>query len=238
MPQLLHAYRHGGGVPWSSYGNDGMEGQADSNRPLFQQLFVPEWLPAIPDVHEALGRPGARVADVACGGGWASIAIAQAYPDVRVDGFDVDEASIELARANAAAEGVGDRVTFAVHDIAAGPAAGRYDVVCVLEALHDMARPVEALASMRTMAGHAGVLLVMDERTADRFAAPADEHERALYGFSLFGCLPTALSETPSAGTGTVMRPDTLRAYARAAGFADAVVLDIEHDKYRLYRLV
>jgi 2-polyprenyl-3-methyl-5-hydroxy-6-metoxy-1,4-benzoquinol methylase len=238
MPQLLHAYRHGGGVPWSAYGTDGVEGQADSNRPLFQQLLVPEWLPAMPDVHERLGRAGARVADVACGGGWASIAIAQAYPDVRVDGFDLDEASIALARANAAAEGVADRVTFQVHDIAAGPAHGRYDVVCVLEALHDMARPVEALASMRAMAGDGGTVLVMDERTADRFAAPADEQERTLYGFSLFSCLPTALSETPSAGTGTVMRPDTLRRYARAAGFADAVVLDIEHDKFRLYRLV
>jgi SAM-dependent methyltransferase len=182
----------------------------------------------MPDVHERLGAAGARVADVACGGGWASIAIAQAYPDVRVDGFDLDEASIALARANAAAEGVADRVTFQVHDIAAGPAHGRYDVVCVLE----------ALASMRAMAGGGGTVLVMDERTADRFAAPADEQERTLYGFSLFSCLPTALSETPSAGTGTVMRPDTLRRYARAAGFADAVVLDIEHDKFRLYRLV
>jgi 2-polyprenyl-3-methyl-5-hydroxy-6-metoxy-1,4-benzoquinol methylase len=238
MPQLLDVYRHGGGVPWSAYGTDGVEGQADSNRSLFQQLFVPEWLPAIPDVHERLARPGARVADVACGGGWASIAIAHAYPEVRVDGFDVDEASIALARANAAAEGVADRVTFEVHDIASGPARSRYDLVCVLEALHDMARPVEALASMRAMAGESGTVLVMDERTAERFAAPGDENERALYGFSLFSCLPTALSETPSAGTGTVMRPDTLRGYARAAGFADAVVLDIEHVKFRLYRLV
>ena len=76
-----------------------------------------------------------------------------------------------------------------------------------------------------------GTVIVMDERTGD------PEHDRLLYGFSLFFCLPTGRSETPSAATGTVMRPDTLRRYAREAGFADATVLDIEHDSFRFYRL-
>ena len=34
------------------------------------------------------------------------------------------------------------------------------------------------------------------------------------------------------------MRPETLRRYAREAGFADAAVLPIEHDLFRFYRLV
>ncbi len=71
----------------------------------------------------------------------------------------------------------------------------------------------------------------MDERTGD------PEHERLLYGFSLFCCLPTGMSETPSAATGTVMRPETMRRYAREAGFGDATVLDIEHESFRFYRL-
>jgi hypothetical protein len=37
--------------------------------------------------------------------------------------------------------------------------------------------------------------------------------------------------------TGTVMRPDTLRAYAAQAGFASAEILPIEHDFFRFYRL-
>ena len=45
------------------------------------------------------------------------------------------------------------------------------------------------------------------------------------------------LSESPSAATGTVMRPETMRRYAREAGFDDAVVLDIEHEAFRFYRL-
>ena len=73
---------------------------------------------------------------------------------------------------------------------------------------------------------------------AEVFTAPGDEMERIFYGFSLFCCLPTGMAEAPSAETGTVMRPDTLRDYVRAAGFADAEVLDIEHPQFRLYRLV
>jgi hypothetical protein len=46
------------------------------------------------------------------------------------------------------------------------------------------------------------------------------------------------MAEQPSAGTGTVMRAETLRTYARDAGFADIDVLPIEHDLFRFYRLV
>ena len=222
LSEVIEAYRTGGGVPWTSYGADGREAQAALNRPLFAKLLTQEWLPAIPDVHERLQQPGARVAELACGGGWASIAIARAYPHADVHGFDIDEASIELARANA--DGV--PVTFEVRDIT--QIAGEYDAVFVFEAIHDLARPVEALAAMRRLGGTA---IVMDEKTGD------PEHDRLLYGFSLFCCLPTGMSETPSAGTGTVMRPETLRGYAREAGFDDAVVLDIEHEAFRFYRL-
>ena len=237
LPEFLHAYRTGGGVPWDAH-TEGREIQADVNRPLFLRLLAQEWLPAIADVHERLSAPGARVADVACGGGWASIAIALAYPRVRVDGYDLDAASIDLARGNAVASGVADRVAFHVSDAARPPAAADYDLVAVFEAVHDMAQPVEALAAMRAMAAAGGTVLVMDERTADEFGAPGDDAERLLYGFSLFSCLPAGMAETPSAATGTVMRPATLRGYARAAGFDDVVVLDIEHETFRFYRLV
>jgi hypothetical protein len=51
-------------------------------------------------------------------------------------------------------------------------------------------------------------------------------------------CLPDGMSHPGSVGTGTVMRPDTLRHYAQQAGFADIEVLPIENDLWRFYRLV
>lgn len=79
MPKLLEAYRSGGGVSWSDYGDDLWQSQGDFNRPLFRHQLVQEFLPQIPDVHATLEQ-GCRVADIACGVGWSSIAIATGYP--------------------------------------------------------------------------------------------------------------------------------------------------------------
>jgi hypothetical protein len=46
------------------------------------------------------------------------------------------------------------------------------------------------------------------------------------------------MAERPSAGTGTVMRPATLRRYATEAGFSSVEILPIENDLWRFYRLV
>jgi len=233
---LIDAFRTGAGVPWSAYGDDGREAQADMNRVEFIHNLGSEWLPAMPDVHERLRRPGARIADLACGAGWSSIAMARAYPDARVEGFDADEASIALARANAAGEGLEERVRFHVRNVAAGDAPGAYDLVTVFEAIHDLAHPVEALSAMRALAAPDGAVLVMDERTNDRMT-PGDPNERYLYGCSVLVCLPAGMGEEDSAATGTVMRRQTFERYARAAGFRGVEVLPVEHDSFRFYRL-
>jgi 2-polyprenyl-3-methyl-5-hydroxy-6-metoxy-1,4-benzoquinol methylase len=239
LPQLMQAYRSGGGVEWSAFGADMIEAQGDLNRPWLVNSFGAELLPAIPDVHGRLmADPPARVADVACGVGWAAIAIARAYPKVRVDGFDLDERSIELAQENADAAGVTDRVTFAVRDAAEPAAAGQYDLAVIIEAVHDMSRPVEALSAVRRMLRPKAVALVVDEKTEDAFQAPAGEAERIHYGFSVFTCLPAAMTDRPTAATGTVMRPETMRRYASEAGFAAAEPLrEPTLDTLRFYRL-
>ena len=238
LPALLEAYRTGGGVPWSAYGEDGRLGQAGQNRAIFLRLLGTEWLPAVPDVHaRLLADPPARVADVACGAGWSSIAIARAYPKARVDGFDLDEPSIAVARNNVVAAGLADRVSMAVRDAGDPALAGRYDLVTIFEALHDMSRPVEVLRKMRDLLAPGGTVIVMDERVADTFTAPGDAVERLMYGYSVLCCLPVGLADQPSAGTGTVMRAETLRRYALEAGYRDVEVLRIAHDFFRFYRL-
>jgi 2-polyprenyl-3-methyl-5-hydroxy-6-metoxy-1,4-benzoquinol methylase len=238
LPALLEAFRSGGGISWSAFGADPREGQAGQNRPAFLKLLGTEWLPAIPDIHARLaGDPPARIADVACGAAWSSIAMARAYPKVRVDGFDSDEASVALARANVAEAGLAGRVTISTRDAGDPALVGRYDLVTIFEALHDMSRPVEALRTVRGLLAEGGAVLVMDERVAETFTAPGDAIERMMYGFSVLCCLPTGLAEQPSAGTGTVMRPATLRRYALEAGFGDVEILPIANDLFRFYRL-
>ncbi|MDY7104920.1 MAG: class I SAM-dependent methyltransferase [Actinomycetota bacterium] len=236
VDRLAEVYRNGGGVSWAELGEDPREGQAAMNRPMFLELFGPEYLPSIPEL-DALLRGGGRLADIGCGFGWSSIAVARQYPEATVDGFDVDAPSIEAARANAVSAGVDRRVSFAEGDAARLEADGAYDVAMALECVHDMGDPVGVLASMRRMVHDDGFVLVMDERVGDELRAPGGELERFFYGCSITVCLPDCMSHEDSAATGTVLRPAVLRRYAEAAGFSSVEVLPIDNESFRFYRL-
>jgi hypothetical protein len=151
----------------------------------------------------------------------------------------VDSESIETARRNVTAAALAERVTPAVHDASDPELSGRYDLVTIFEALHDMNHPVEALRTARHMLAEGGSVVVADERVAEHFnAAPGDEIERFDYGFSVCHCLAVGNLDDDSAATGTVIRPDTVRAYAAEAGFDRTEVLPIENDFWRFYRLL
>jgi SAM-dependent methyltransferase len=235
---LVAAYRTGDGVPYADYGADMHEGQAEFTRPIFDHFLGSEWFPAIPEVHERLqADPLARVADVACGQGFSTMAIARAYPKARVDGIDLDEASIAAARENLAGSGVEDRVKFHNRDAADPGLQGQYDLVYIHEALHDMSYPVDVLRACRGLLSEGGVVVVGDERVPDEFTASGDDVERLYYGFSIVSCLPVGMVGEGAAGTGTVMRSRTVERYAEEAGFGGFEVLPIENDFYRFYRL-
>jgi 2-polyprenyl-3-methyl-5-hydroxy-6-metoxy-1,4-benzoquinol methylase len=238
MDAVLEAFRSGEGVAYADYGADLHEGQARFTRPMFDKLLVSDWLGAVPEVHERLlADPPARVADVACGEGYSSLAIARGYPKVLVDGIDMDAASIEAARRHLADSGLGDRVAFHLRDAADEELAGRYDLVYIHEALHDMSYPVRVLTACRSLLTDGGSLIVGDERVPDEFDPPGDELERFYYGFSILHCLPVGMVGENAAATGTVMRAETMRRYAEDAGYGRFEVLDIENDFYRFYRL-
>ncbi len=237
LPELVDAYRSGAGMGWERYGADMREGQAAFNRPAFTHLLGAEWLPAVPDLHERLSAaPAARVLDVGCGEGWSTIAIARAYPHVRVLGIDLDEPSIVAAREHAAAAGVDGRVEFS-HGDAATLDGAEFDAAIIIEAVHDMANPVPVLRAIRGALRPDAPLIVVDERVAESFSPPGDEVERFMYGWSITTCLPDGRSRSPSVATGTVMRPATLRGYADDAGFGSFEVLAVENDFFRFYRL-
>ena len=117
------------------------------------------------------------------------------------------------------------------------PCPGPYDAAIIIEAVHDMANPVPVLSAVRDSLTEGGSLIVVDERVAEQFSARGDDIERFMYGWSITTCLPDGRSRTPSVATGTMMRPSTLRGYAREAGFDDVEILPIENDFFRFYRM-
>jgi 2-polyprenyl-3-methyl-5-hydroxy-6-metoxy-1,4-benzoquinol methylase len=238
LRKVLDAFHHGGGVPFGDYGTDLREGQARMNRAMFLQQLGQEWLPAISDIHARLqADPPARVADIGCGAGWSSIGLAQAYPKVQVDGFDLDAPSIELAQANLRQANLNGRVKFQVRDAGAATLAGHYDLVTAFECVHDMSDPVGVLRTMRGLVNGTGAVIIVDERVGDTFTPTGNEVEWMMYGWSVLHCLPVGMADHPTTGTGTVMRTDTLRRYAREAGFREVEVLPIDNFFFRFYRL-
>lgn len=238
LDQLLDAYRNGGGVPFSEFGVNLREGQASMNRPMLLKQLGEEWIPMMQDVHARLqASPPAHVADIGCGAAWSSIGIARSYPQVIVHGYDLDQASIDLARSNVREAGLQEQVKLFQRDAQGADLEKRYDLVVAFECVHDMSDPVGVLQTMRGLLNAQGTVLVVDERTLDAFQTCSDAWEQILYGFSILHCLPAGMVDQPSAATGTVMRPETLKLYAREAGFRRVEILPIEHFFFRFYRL-
>ena len=232
----IDAFRSGEGVSYDTYPVCRVA-QAEVNRPMFVHELGSKWIPALPGIDQAFRAHGGRVADIACGSGWSSIELARAYPKVHVDGYDPDVPSIELAQENLRGSGVERQVRFYAEDGATARAPEGYDLVTIFEAIHDMPNPVEVLNNARRLLAPGGVVLVADENVGHEFHAPADQIEQLMYGFSVLFCLPTAREQQPSAAIGTAIRPHTLDACAREAGFADVQVLPIDNDLWRFYLL-
>lgn len=238
LDALVEAYRTGEGLPFASFGEDMREGQARMNRAMFLQQLGQEWIPTMPDVLARLtDGDSPRIADIGCGCGWSSIGVAQCFPRAAVDAFDMDVPSVTDARRHVADHGLESRIR--VHEADASDPAlnGQFDLVMALECLHDMGNPVGALQTMRRLAGADGAVLIGDECVAEKFRADGGDVDWLMYGWSMLHCLPVGLMESPAKGTGTCIRPDTVREYALEAGFSGVEVLPIDCDFFRFYRL-
>lgn len=236
LPDLQRAYRSGAGVSWARYGRLMSEAQADQNRGFLQGAFVQGLLPSLP-MHERLQAGPSRIADLACGQGWAAIALAQAYPRAHVDGLDLDAGAVRRGRGLVRERGLSSRVSLQARDAADPALRGRYDLVTIVEAVHDLAQPVAVLRAARQLLVPGGQVLVVDENVADEFRAPGGDLERVFYGFSTLACLPNGRADHPSAATGTVMRPALLERYAKKAGFRSVQTPAFKHDFFRFYVL-
>jgi 2-polyprenyl-3-methyl-5-hydroxy-6-metoxy-1,4-benzoquinol methylase len=234
LDEVAAAYRSGGGVPYAAYGAEFRSGQGAINRPAFTTSLVQDWIPAAATLTERLEAGGSLV-DVGCGQGWSSMAVAAAFPTARVWGIDADCASIDEARELATSRGVD--VRFLAADAAELADHGPFDGALILETLHDLARPVELLSAVRRSLAPGGCVLIADEAVAESFTGPGDELERMMYGWSIVHCLPASMAESPSAAIGTVIRPSTVEALAREAGFGVCEVLDVDGGFFRIYRL-
>ena len=218
LDRLADVFKQGGGFNWGDHAHAFLDDQAAFTGPFYEQFLLNVWIPALDGVADRLAI-GGQVADIGCGYGQAAILLGQAFPDSHVMGFDPDDHSIAQARKAAMGAGVEDRVRFEVAE--AVEATGRYDLVSITDALHDMGDPVAAARHARGLLTDGGTLMVLDVAVTGRFAE--DKHNPYTpigYAISTQVCLPSALGQPGAAGLGPMAGVDHLIEVLHEAGFS------------------
>lgn len=216
-PRLAERFRAGDGFGWHEHDPDLFLGTEQFFRPGYRAHLVSEWIPALDGVEEKL-QAGAAVADVGCGHGVSTILMAQAYPRSTIRGFDYHGASIERARALAAAEGVSGNAEFGVATAKDYPGEG-YDLVCFFDCLHDMGDPVGALEHARDAIDPDGTVMLVEPFANDSLAENLNPVGRVFYAASTLICTPASLHQEVGLGLGAQAGAERLRGVAARAGF-------------------
>lgn len=121
----------------------------------------------------AVGIPAGSVClDLGCGGGDVTFDIARITgPGGRVTAVDIDEAKLEIARREAAQQGISN-VVFEVQDINAWKPAEKFDVVYARFILTHLASPDTVIETLHRRIRPGGVMIVEDIDFRGHFAEP------------------------------------------------------------------
>jgi SAM-dependent methyltransferase len=170
--------------------------------------LVEDWIPALTGIREKLLQ-GATAAEVGCGVGTATIAMAKAYPLTQFWGFDAELSNIRFAQRSSEEQGVAGHVTFEARPAQLFPN-NDYALVVVLSSLFRFDDPPSIARRIRTTLQPGGSLLLVEPGFADR--APDN--------FTPAGRLHSALSALrhwPAAGR---VQPASAELLLAEAGFS------------------
>jgi len=214
--RLAETIRTGRGFAWADHHSDLFAGFGRLHGTSYR-ANLDCWIGSLDGMAARLAA-GAFVADVGCGRGASTILLAGAYPAATIIGFDPHRPSIEAARKAAVDAGVGDRVTFEVASAQDFPGSG-YDLVCVLDALHDMGDPVGAATHIHSALDPAGTWLLVEPMAGETVADNLTDIGRLYYSASTLVCTPAARAQPGGWALGAQASEAQLRGMCRRAGF-------------------
>jgi SAM-dependent methyltransferase len=217
-PKFVTAFRTGKGLGWHEHDVSLFEGTEEFFRPNYVANLVTSWLPALEGVTAKLEK-GARVADVGCGHGAATILMAQRFPKSKFVGYDYHRPSIERAKELAQKAGVQDRVTFEVAASKDFPG-GDFDLVAFFDCLHDMGDPVGAAKHVRKALKADGTWMVVEPFAHDRTEANMNPVGRVFYSASTLICTPASRAQEVGLALGAQAGESRLRAITEGGGFS------------------
>jgi 2-polyprenyl-3-methyl-5-hydroxy-6-metoxy-1,4-benzoquinol methylase len=235
VPKIMDAFKNGGGVKYSELGDEIPGAIEQFFRPSYLNFLTQDWLTRIPGLVEKLER-GARIADIGCGCGQSTVIMAAAYPNSKVVGIDNDRASIESARRLAERKGAenAEFLCTTAEEVAAG--GEKYDLICSLDCIHDMADPLSALRAIREALETDGVYVWSEPNGSDNPLENRNPVGKSFAAASPLHCLTVSLAHG-GAGLGTVIGEKGARRIAEEAGFSSFERLPVEHPFIQVFAL-
>lgn len=233
-PEVMKAFRVGGGVHQHEHHAEMAEAIERFTLPFFTSYLTQQWLPSMPEVQKKL-LEGCRVADVGCGGGQAVIAMGRAYPNSKIYGFDHHAPAIERAITNARTAGV-TNVFFSCSAAETMSEEQKFDLVTTFDVIHDMADPVGGLKAIKGLLAKDGTYLMLEMNASDKLEENINPLGALLYSVSTLYCMTVSLAEN-GVGIGACMGEPKARQLTEQVGFGSFRKLPIEHVWSVLYEV-
>jgi len=231
--KVMHAFQHGGGVPYSEFRPEFTEFMDDAWRRIYDDALISGFLPAATGLPARL-TAGVDVADIGCGTGHSINLMARAYPASSFVGYDL--AADALARAADEARSMGlANARFEVLDATRLPAEPTFDLITAFDAIHDQADPPAVLARISDALAPDGVFMMVDFKgTSDVAEDMKNPFAPFYYGVSVLHCMTVSLAQG-GLGVGTMWGEKVARRMLADAGFTRVEVVDAPRPQNCIY---
>ena len=233
--EVLEAFYHGNGVPYSSYKRFHEVMAEDSGQTVVAALND-HILPLMPDVSKML-REGIKVLDVGCGSGRAIVLLAKSFPNSHFTGLDISDEAVAVANKTVKSENL-KNADFFVHDTAESFAIDKYDLITAFDAIHDQSQPDQVLRNIYEALTPGGTFLMQDiaassnvENNMDHPIAPF------LYTISCMHCMSVSLAGG-GPGLGAMWGKEKALEMLEEAGFKDVRIEQLSHDIQNYYYIM
>ena len=233
---LPDCFRSGLGQSFDDKGENCACGIERMSRRFQNEHLVPDLLPQLDGMIEKM-QQGARIADVGCGSGTATIAMAKAFPASEFIGYDISMHALNRARNNINDAGVNNvRLHNPVdHPL---PNDGSFDLITTFDVIHDSTHPDQLIDAIRQSLKDSGTWLCADVNGKPTFAENLKDNPMATlaYSFSVLVCMSAGLSTPGGAGLGTLgFHEQKAREMTGAAGFSRFKLIPFEGDIFNAF---
>jgi SAM-dependent methyltransferase len=230
--QVVECFRHGGGVPYSSFPKF-QALMAEDSGAVRDATLIGVTLPLVPGLTDRLEQ-GIDVADVGCGSGHAANLMAETYPRSRFVGFDFSDTGLAAARAEADRNGL-TNVRFSKRDAARLGETARFDLITTFDAVHDQARPDLMLAGIADALRPDGVYLCVDISASSKLSENLDHPLGPFfYTVSCMHCMTVSLADG-GMGLGAMWGEQKALQMLSDAGFTSVNVEHVDGDIANTY---